>query len=230
MKKLSSALSVMLLTGISGFVLAPAAMADEWDLRTIVTFHQPVEIPHMVLGPGTYVIKLTEPRDGNIVQFFNENQTHLYAMVMAIPTYRLTPTDDTVITFEERAANSPRAIKKWFYPGHNFGEEFVYPKAQQLAAAPAPPTEPRLEPRAPEPKPEATPVPQATVTPVPKPQAAEVVAEATPPAAAPEPAQVPEPQKELPKTGSDLPLVALLGTSSLTAGALLRALLRRKSA
>ena len=40
-----------------------------------------------------------------------------------------------MITFEERAANSPEAIKAWFYPGDNYGQEFVYPKPRAVQLA-----------------------------------------------------------------------------------------------
>ena len=38
-------------------------------------------------------------------------------------------------TFWETPADQPTAVRAWFYPGDNFGQEFAYPKAkaQQLA-------------------------------------------------------------------------------------------------
>jgi hypothetical protein len=54
---------------------------------------------------------------------------------MAIPAYRVEPTDKTVVTFDERPPGSPGALHKWFYPGDTYGFEFVYPKSEtQLAA------------------------------------------------------------------------------------------------
>ena len=55
--------------------------------------------------------------------------------ILAIPDYRLQPQGRTVIHFEERPSDQPEAIHSWFYPGDNFGQEFVYPKtrATQLA-------------------------------------------------------------------------------------------------
>ncbi|MGA8305545.1 MAG: hypothetical protein WB723_07690, partial [Candidatus Acidiferrales bacterium] len=75
--------------------------------------------------------------DRNIVQIWNKDETQLIATVLAIPDYRLTPADNPIITFEERAQGSPPAIRAWFYPGDNYGYEFVYPKtrATELAAA-----------------------------------------------------------------------------------------------
>jgi len=205
---------------ISLLFLPPAASAGQWDLWTKVTFHQPVEIPHIVLGPGTYVMKLLDPGkgDGNVVQISNEKETKVYATILAIPAYREKTTDKTAFIFEERVADSPQAIKKWFYPGRNWGEEFVYPKAQQLAAAPAPPA---LQPRTPEAP--AKPASQAVAAPTPSRESQPVeVAQAQPVAQPAAPSPSPAPAKELPKTASDIPLIALFGACFVSAGAFLR--------
>jgi hypothetical protein len=73
--------------------------------------------------------------DRNIVQVFNKDESHIYATILAIPNFRLRATDKTVITFAERAADEPPAVKAWFYPGDNWGQEFVYPKSKALELA-----------------------------------------------------------------------------------------------
>jgi hypothetical protein len=91
-----------------------------------------------VLPAGTYTFKLLDSAsDRHIVQIYNKDQSHLYATVMAIPDYRLHPTGKTVIKFEETAAGNPEALRAWFYPGDQFGQQFVYPKsrARELAKA-----------------------------------------------------------------------------------------------
>jgi hypothetical protein len=120
----------------AAILFAPAAKADEWDKLTKVTFSAPVEIPGQVLPAGTYVFKLLDsPSDRNIVQIFNERQNKLFATILAVPDYRLKPKGKTVISFEERPADQPEAIRAWFYPGDDYGEQFVYPKhrAAELA-------------------------------------------------------------------------------------------------
>jgi hypothetical protein len=42
-----------------------------------------------------------------------------------------------VVTFHERPAGEPEALRAWFYPGKNWGDEFVYPKAKAVALAQA---------------------------------------------------------------------------------------------
>ncbi len=132
------AFCLVLLAGIA----APRARADAYNHKTFVTFSGPVEIPAFhgarVLPAGTYVFKLLNTQnDRNIVQIFNKGETHLYSTVIAVPDYRIKPRGQTVIKFAERAEGSPVALRAWFYPGDNRGQEFVYPKyqARELAKA-----------------------------------------------------------------------------------------------
>ena len=127
---------------LMGAVFSPAAKADDWNRKTKITFSGPVEIPgvHLkgwaVLPAGTYVFKILDSQsDRHIVQIFNEDETTVYATILAIPNYRLKTTDKTVITFRERPAGEPEALRACFYPGRNFGEEFVYPKARAVELA-----------------------------------------------------------------------------------------------
>lgn len=114
--------------------LLPSASADETNKMTIVTFSAPFEVPGVgaqVLPAGTYVFKLLDsPSDRHIVQIFNEKQDHIFTTILAIPNYRYRATNKTVITFKERAQGEPPAIRAWFYPGRQWGDEFVYPKVK----------------------------------------------------------------------------------------------------
>ena len=130
------------LTALMSALLIPSAQADDWNRKTEITFTAPVEIPgvHLkgwgVLPAGTYIFKILDSQsDRHIVQIFNKDETIIYATVLAIPNYRLKVTDKTVMTFRERPAGEPEALRAWFYPGRNWGEEFVYPKAKALELA-----------------------------------------------------------------------------------------------
>jgi len=110
-------------------VLAPSMSAGLWDKRTIVTFSGAVEVPGTVLQPGRYIMKLVDtPGDRHIVQISNERENHVFATVAAIPAWRENPSSKSVFTFYEAPVGQPQAMKMWFYPGDNFGQEFVYPK------------------------------------------------------------------------------------------------------
>ena len=139
LSKLSNAIHCSALAAV---LFTPIAQADEWNKKTVVTFSGPVEIPgvHLtgwgVLPAGTYVFKVMDSQsDRHIVQIFNKEETTVYATVLAIPNYRLKATDKTVITFSERPAGEPEALRAWFYPGRQWGEEFVYPKARAMEIA-----------------------------------------------------------------------------------------------
>jgi hypothetical protein len=211
--------AMMMLVSVLALALPSSTNADVYNKKTIVTFNVAVEIPGVgaqVLPPGKYVFRLVDSLSSrDIVQILNEDETHVFATILAIPNYRLKVTDGTVMKFAERTAGSPQAIKAWFYPGNTFGQEFVYPKAQALEIAKAS-NEPVLEvPTEFGPK-MAEPV--KTI----KEPAAEALLEAPVKAIEPsgeevEIAQV-IPPPELPKTASHLPLVALAGLLSIVCG------------
>src|SRR5881394_3075069 len=121
------------------FIGASTASAQFPNKKTTVTFNEPVEIPGVnaqVLPAGVYVFRLLDSlSDRHIVQVFNKDESHIYATILAVPNYRLRATDKTVMTFAERAAGDPQAIRAWFYPGDNWGQEFVYPKRRALELA-----------------------------------------------------------------------------------------------
>jgi len=133
---------VMMILALALVALAfPSTMKSQtnWNKRTKVTFSGPVEIPGIgaqVLPAGTYYFRLLDSAsDRHIVQIFNEREDHVYSTILAIPNYRLQVTSKTVMTFRERAAGEPQAIRAWFYPGDNFGQEFVYPKIRAIELA-----------------------------------------------------------------------------------------------
>jgi hypothetical protein len=129
----------------------------------------------------------------------------VYTTILAIPNYRLQATDKTVITFKERAAGQPEALRAWFYPGRNWGEEFVYAKSRAVELSKVV-NETVL----------ATPIELATA-PIEALKTAPVVA-VKPTGETVELAEVVEPPPLLPQTASSLPLIGLLGLLSLGAG------------
>lgn len=206
--------------------LTPAA-AGQWDKKTTVTFDRPVELPNLVLPPGTYVFRLLDsPQNRHVVQVFNKEENHIYATILAIPNLRLKSTPDTVMRFAEAKRDNPEALRAWFYPDDTFGQEFVYPRkrAVELAATANVPvlTAPVTPAETPEelvkepvvavtPENEEVEVAQATAPA----EAPRVIAQAQPAPAAPAPA-------ELPKTASPLPLLILVAGCSLGLAAAMR--------
>lgn len=249
MKAITSAL---LVTSAIGLVSMPAAKADEYDKMTKITVNEPVRLPTMTLQPGNYSLRLLESAGNrHVVQVRDENGKGL-GVILALPNYRLVPRGKTVLQYWETPPGQARALRAWFFPGDNFGQEFVYPKTEASKIAgftgptlpdngdlktakvenfdesnsqPPPTTasndnrpapelasrdNDRVQTVAPAPAPEPTVIAQATppsppaVTPAPP-------ADRTPP---PAPAAAPD---QLPQTGSDLPLIGLIGVLSLAA-------------
>lgn len=101
------------------------AKADEWNKKTVITTHQPIQVQGKILEPGQYVMKLLDsPSDRHILQIFNAYETKLEMTILASPAYRLEPTGDTRFTFFETQNGQAPALRTWFYPGDNFGLEF----------------------------------------------------------------------------------------------------------
>jgi hypothetical protein len=217
---------VTLLCSALLLAILPAA-ADDWNKKTTVTFSAPVELPGVVLPAGTYVFKLLDlASERHIVRVTNVAEDKIFATILAIPNWRLTPTENTVMPFGERPRNNPEALRAWFYPGDNFGQEFVYPKrrAEELAVITHQPVLSGEVMPAEEPK-ELAETHVVAVTPENK----EVeVAQVIPPAPARTPAPLiaqaapPAAPAELPKTASPLPLIFLVGIGSLGFAGILR--------
>jgi hypothetical protein len=228
MKIIKTVLAVLALTMFSA-IFTSGVRADGWDKKTVLTFSQPVEIPGQILPAGTYTFTITNSAsDRHVVQIFNADGSQIIATVLAVNNWRLQPTGDTVIKFSERSGDNPEAVKAWFYPGDNFGQEFVYPRARamELAVVTKEPI-PALD--------DTTPAnmittPIVAITPEQKEvPVAEVIAVTQPVAQEPAPAVAQQPapvvaqdttplvaeNTTLPKTASMVPLIALLGLASL---------------
>jgi hypothetical protein len=214
MKIVNTVLVVAALSFV-GAVSAPGARADQYNKKTVMTFNQAVEIPGQILPAGTYTFKLLDSRsDRHIVQVFNADGTQLIATMLTINDYRLQPTGRTVVKFAEQPGDAPDALKAWFYPGDNFGQEFVYPKQRAIELAAA------IKEPVPEIPADSTDLNTVAIVAVTPEQTEEPVTEAVQTTApvADDPAPAPAvATQELPQTASALPLIALLGLASLGA-------------
>lgn len=226
--------------GLVGAALAPNMFADEWNKKTILTVNEPMQVPNKVLPPGKYVMKLLDsPSNRHIVQIFNADETQLQTTVLAIPNYRLEPTGKTQFQFWETPPGQPKAMRAWFYPGDNFGQEFAYPKSEATniatyAKTPVPTTYAQSEAdlttarvgtvdsKGTEQEMPVQTMPKETARNTPP------ASEPAPPAATPAPeadrsmpAATPAPA-ELPHTASPYPMIGLVGLLSLAAYGILR--------
>lgn len=216
------------------------AVADTWNKKTIITITEAVQVPGAILEPGKYVMKLLDsPADRHIVQIFNEREDHVYTTILAIPNYRLQPTGKTEFQWWETPAGQPKAMRAWFYPGDNFGQEFAYPKSTAIQIAKSTnqvvmtvsesddlskATITTVDKSGAEAEFNKETYTQAQVTPEPQ-----VVAQnrAPEPVAAPETAMRSRTEETLPKTASPFPMAALTGFFALGTSVALRAIAKR---
>ena len=241
-------------TSLVAFAAVTSASAQtELNNRTKLTFSQPVEVPGKILPAGTYTFEMHDSgMNRHVIEIFDEGGTKLQALVLAIPSYRAKPTEDTVIKFNEVAPGQPQAIRIWYYPGQTVGNELVYSKtrARELAASAnmaVTATDDTLytdtnmdtmkSAEVISMTPQKTEVPVQYQTPPPPPEPVvtqpEPVVAAPPPAPvvtpAPEPMPAPAPRHALPHTASTLPMVLFIGAGLLALGFALRGLTASKA-
>src|SRR5687767_5005627 len=213
--------ALVMLCGVTLFcaTFSATVSAQPRNKKTTVTFSQPFEIPGVsalgsapsTLPAGTYVFTLVDLlSDRNVVRIFSRDEKTVHATILAIPNYRLRATDKTVMPFQERAAGEPQAIRAWFYPGDNSGQEFVYPKKRALELAKITQTPILYIPDEVAAQPEAVAlkeVPVRAITPVGEDVELARVVEAPPVRVA-----------GLPRTAGSVPFFALMGLLSLGVG------------
>ncbi len=187
--------------------------ADE-SWRSPLTLGEKTQIPGGELAPGKYMVRVLDTKTTRmVVQFLSEDESEVFATVMAVPDYRVTVVPEGQFVFFQRAEGMPQALKGWFYPVNNYGIEFVYPKVEAMPLA-----QTRHE--------------EVLAAETAKPESKETVVAVTPemkevPWKAPEVTVAQLPPQDLPRTASDLPLLAVTGLALIVAGLVLRVLVRR---
>ena len=131
-KRILTALAAAAVFAVSAMV----ANADVWNKKTKLTVNETIEVPGATLPPGEYVVKLVDSNSNrHIVQFLNGEENEVLSTVIAIPNSRLEPTGKTEFEWYETPAGQPPALRAWFYPGDNFGQEFTYPEGRAATLA-----------------------------------------------------------------------------------------------
>jgi hypothetical protein len=247
-KLFATALALAVLAVLAGRATAQNLNTQE---RSFLTFSTAVELPGVVLQPGTYVFKLADTGSRNVVQVWNEKENHMIGHWTFVQADRREAADETIVMFKETRAGATPAVQYWYFPGERIGKEFLYPKDQAeriasrtgadvridetlVADVSVPAPEPAAEIAVVEPEPVAPVAVAEAPAPAPEPEPAAVVEESQ--VAAVEPAPAPAPVEsapravgtsgqsdELPRTASPLALTGLLGLFSLFGAAGIRA-------
>jgi len=239
-KLFAMALALAVLAVLAGRATAQNLNTQE---RSFLTFNTAVELPGVVLQPGTYVFKLADTGSRNVVQVWDEKENHMIGHWTFVQADRREAADETIVMFKETRAGATPAVQYWYFPGERIGKEFLYPKDQASRIASRTGADVRIDETEPAPEPaaevavvqpEPAPVAVAEPSPAPEPEPVAVVEESR--VAAVEPAPAPAPVEtapravgtsgqsdELPRTASPLALTGLLGLFSLFGAAGIRA-------
>ncbi len=203
-----------LLAGLACLLAGGVFLFADESWRSPLTLGEKTQIPGGDLEPGKYMVRVLDTKTTRmVVQFMSEDETKVFATVMAVPDYRVTVAPEGQFIFFQRAEGMPQALKGWFYPVNNFGIEFVYPKVEAMPLA-----QTRHE--------------EVLAAETAKPEVKEQVVAVTPemkeiPWKLPETTVAELPPQKLPRAGSDLPLLAVTGLAMIAAGIALRLLVRR---
>jgi hypothetical protein len=221
MKGISRTLIIAVSLAMIWTVFSPSANAQRFDKGTKITISTPFEVPGKTLPAGEYVIRLMEiPGNRNVVQVLSADEQKSHAIALGIPDYTLKAPEKTHLSFYEVNRGEPLPVHAWFYPGSNFGVEFVYPKKKAVEIAKTS-GEHVVATTAPEPISEPSPAELASEPLIViEPSGEEAtVAEVHPEPAPAEPVQV---AQTLPKTATPLPLLVLTGILAAGAAGALR--------
>jgi LPXTG cell wall anchor motif len=226
-------LVIVLCVAFVWLAFSPNANAQRFDKGTKITMNTPFQVPGKTLPAGDYVIRLMEI-DGNrrVVQIMSATEQKSYAIALGIPDYVLKAPENTHLSFYEVDRGKPLPVHAWFYPGSNFGVEFVYPKTAAVEIAKES-GEHVVATTAPEPVAAPTPAElESEPLVVIEPSGEEATVAAVHPEPAPAEAAPAEPVQTaevLPKTATPFPLFALTGLLAAGVAGTLRMLRRSRS-
>jgi len=108
--------------------------ADDIDKKTVITTNEAMQLPILCCnrGPMWLSCNILQIKIEMPSSFFDKDE-NLITTVIAIPNLRLRRTGKGVFAFWEVPAGQPKALRAWFYPGEEFGQEFAYPKGEAVS-------------------------------------------------------------------------------------------------
>jgi hypothetical protein len=105
------------------------AAADSPERTTYLTFSQPVQLPGVSLGAGTYIFEVANPMTaGNVVRVLSRDRRTAYFMGFTRAVERprgLSP--EAAVSLGESAAGVTPRITAWWPIGESSGHRFIYP-------------------------------------------------------------------------------------------------------
>ena len=118
--------SVAFMLALSFVILSVpmSGLAQDATVKVILTFNQPIALPHVTLAPGTYMFRTTGS-DDHTLQVLDSQGEHLYDTVLTTSTYVSKEASKTTVTFDARSG-APRALKTLIPANQKVGRELVY--------------------------------------------------------------------------------------------------------
>lgn len=113
--------ALMLLTG--------AAVTADAHKTTYLTFSQPVTLPGVALGSGTYIFEIANPDSGaDVVRVMSRDRSIAYYMgfTRGVSRPRIVPRTQSV-SLGESAAGVPPPVTTWWPQFESTGRQFIYP-------------------------------------------------------------------------------------------------------
>jgi hypothetical protein len=93
-----------------------------------VSFNQPVALPGVSLGSGTYIFERLDVHAHSVVRVLSRDRKIVLFNAFTYPVDRPAGLKrDQVVTFAEASPNSPKPIAVW-WPEDSNGRQFIYPE------------------------------------------------------------------------------------------------------
>jgi len=114
---------------ILGLATTASIGAGAHDNDTMyVSFNQPVGLPGVSLGSGTYIFERLDMHAHSVVRVLSRDRRIVHFTAFTSPVDRPAGLKrDQVFTFAEATPNSPKPIAVW-WPEDSPGRQFIYPE------------------------------------------------------------------------------------------------------
>jgi hypothetical protein len=125
-KKIVHTLCGAVLLGVLSTSATGAMMDDRHT--TYFTFSRTVQLPGVVLPPGTYIFEVLNPNGGSdVVRVMSRDRKRLFLLRLTRFAYRSQHGNlDSTVTLGESATGNPPTVKAWYPHSETRGREFIY--------------------------------------------------------------------------------------------------------
>ncbi len=133
--KARGTLAILATAVLCGAGLVASAVRADGDVdgpgkKATVAVQAPMEVPGMVLNPGSYVFKQSGSQSGwTIVQIFDATESNLITTVLAYANPKISNNGQTVMMYTAPGSNA-QTLEAVTFPGDAAPDQFAYPAAE----------------------------------------------------------------------------------------------------